>query len=205
MAERAFWNPMTNVGAFRERGITIVRGEGSTVWDDAGNALLDVSAALWYCNVGYGRGGARRGRRRRRCGELASYKTYDGFTSPPTEELATRVAELVPLDGAKIFFTSGGGESIDTAAKLARAYWAAVGKPDKHVDHLAAVRLPRLERVRHRPWAGWRRSSTSTGGSSPRSSRSRGTTPRRSRRRSTGSAPSTSRRSSRSRSSAPAA
>ena len=55
MAERSFWNPMTNVGAFRERGITIVRGEGSTVWDDAGNALLDVSAALWYCNIGYGR------------------------------------------------------------------------------------------------------------------------------------------------------
>jgi putrescine---pyruvate transaminase len=32
-----------------------------------------------------------------------------------------------------VFFTSGGGESIDTAAKLARAYWAAVGRPDKHV------------------------------------------------------------------------
>jgi putrescine aminotransferase len=42
------------------------------------------------------------------------------------------VAEIVPLDGAKVIFTSGGGESIDTAAKLARAYWAAVGKPDKH-------------------------------------------------------------------------
>ena len=123
---------MTNLGAFRERGITIVRGEGSTVWDDAGNALLDVSAALWYCNIGYGReelADAAAAQMR----ELASYKTYDGFTSPQTEALAARVAELVPLDGAKIFFTSGGGESIDTAAKLARAYWAAVGKPDKHV------------------------------------------------------------------------
>ena len=55
MAERAFWNPMTNVGAFREKGLTIVRGEGSTVWDDAGKALIDISGALWYCNVGYGR------------------------------------------------------------------------------------------------------------------------------------------------------
>jgi putrescine---pyruvate transaminase len=132
MAERSFWNPMTNVGAFRERGITIVRGEGSTVWDDAGNALLDVSAALWYCNVGHGRAelaDAAAAQMR----DLASYKTYDGFTSPRTEALATRVAALVPFDGAKIFFTSGGGESIDTAAKLARAYWVAVGKPDKHV------------------------------------------------------------------------
>ena len=131
VTERAFWNPMTNVGAFREKGLTIVRGEGSTVWDDAGNALLDVSGALWYCNVGYGRAelaDAAAAQMR----ELASYKTYDGFTSPQTEALAARVAEVVPLDGAKVFFTSGGGESIDTAAKLARAYWAAVGKPDKH-------------------------------------------------------------------------
>jgi adenosylmethionine-8-amino-7-oxononanoate aminotransferase len=132
MAERSFWNPMTNVGAFREHGITIVRGEGTTVWDETGRALLDVSAALWYCNVGYGReelADAAAAQMR----QLASYKTYDGFTSPRTEELAARVASLVPVAGAKVFFTSGGGESIDTAAKLARAYWVAVGKPDKHV------------------------------------------------------------------------
>jgi putrescine aminotransferase len=132
MAERSFWNPMTNVGAFRERGTTIVRGEGSTVWDDAGNKLLDVSAALWYANIGHGRAeladvAAEQMR------TLEAYKTYDGFTSPKTEELAMRVTSLLPFDGAKIFFTSGGGESIDTAAKLARAYWTAVGKPDKHV------------------------------------------------------------------------
>ena len=128
---RAFWNPMTNMGAFRDRGITIVRGEASTVWDEGGNALIDVSGALWYCNVGYGRAElAEAAATQMR--ELASYKTYDGFTSPQTEALAARVAEVVPLDGAKVFFTSGGGESIDTAAKLARAYWAAVGKPDKH-------------------------------------------------------------------------
>jgi putrescine---pyruvate transaminase len=132
MAERSFWNPMTNVGTFRERGLTIVRGEASTVWDDAGNALIDISGALWYCNVGYGRAelaDAAAAQMR----ELASYKTYDGFTSPRTEELATRIASIVPLEGAKVFFTSGGGESIDTAAKLARAFWAATGRQDKHV------------------------------------------------------------------------
>jgi putrescine aminotransferase len=132
MPERAFWNPMTNMGAFRDRGITIVRGEASTVWDEAGKALVDISGALWYCNVGYGReelASAAADQLR----ELASFKTYDGFTSPRSEELAARVASIVPLEGAKVFFTSGGGESIDTAAKLARAYWAAVGKGDKHV------------------------------------------------------------------------
>jgi adenosylmethionine-8-amino-7-oxononanoate aminotransferase len=131
MAERSFWNPLTTMGSFREKGITIVRGEGSTVWDDAGHATIDISGALWYCNIGYGRKELADAAAAQMV-ELASYKTYDGFTSPPSEALAATVTELVPLDGAKIFFTSGGGESIDTAAKLSRAYWAAVGKADKH-------------------------------------------------------------------------
>jgi putrescine aminotransferase len=132
MAERAFWNPMANMGAIRERAITIVRGEGSTVWDDEDNALLDASGALWFCNIGYGRqelADAAAAQIRK----LATFQTYERFTSPPAEELATRVAGLVPMDGAKVYFTSGGGDAIDTAAKLSRAYWTAVGKPDKHV------------------------------------------------------------------------
>ena len=55
MTERAFWNPMANMGALRERAITFVRGEGSTVWDDQGKSYIDASASLWYCNIGHGR------------------------------------------------------------------------------------------------------------------------------------------------------
>jgi len=125
---------MANMGAIRERAtVTIVRGEGATVWDDEGNAYLDAIASLWYCNVGHGRqeladAGAKQLR------QLESYQTYERYTSPAAEELARRVAALSPLDGAKVFFTAGGGgDAVDTAAKLARAYWDAVGKPGKHV------------------------------------------------------------------------
>ena len=42
---RAFWNPMANMGEIGERApLTVVRGEGSTVWDDEGNAYLDAIA-----------------------------------------------------------------------------------------------------------------------------------------------------------------
>jgi putrescine---pyruvate transaminase len=133
------------MGAIRERAITIVRGEGATVWDDEGNALLDASASLWFCNVGHGRrelADAAAAQMR----QLATFQTYERYTSPPTEALAARVAGLVPLEGAKVYFTSGGGEAIDTAAKLSRAYWAAVGRPDKRVLDPGAgrdVRPPR--------------------------------------------------------------
>jgi adenosylmethionine-8-amino-7-oxononanoate aminotransferase len=124
---------MANMGALRERAITIVRGEGSTVWDDEGNAYLDAIASLWYCNVGHGRqelADAAAAQLR----QLESYQTYERYTSPPAEELAGRVAALAPIEDAKVFFTAGGGgDAVDTAAKLSRAYWAAVGRPDKHV------------------------------------------------------------------------
>jgi putrescine aminotransferase len=125
---------MANMGAIRERAtVTVVRGEGATVWDDAGNAYLDAIASLWYCMVGHGRpelADAAAAQLRR----LESYQTYERYTSPPAEELAGRVAALSPLDGAKVYFTAGGGgDAVDTAAKLARAYWAAMGAPDKHV------------------------------------------------------------------------
>jgi putrescine aminotransferase len=130
--ERVFWNPMANVGATRDGGmITIVRGEGSTVWDDQGNALLDVAASLWYCNIGHGRREADAAAAQ--MSGLETFQTYERYTTPPPEELASRVAGLLPLTGSKVFFTSGGGEAIDTAAKLSRAYWTAVGQPDKRV------------------------------------------------------------------------
>ena len=64
--------------------------------------------------------------------QLASYHAFGPFTTPPTEELATRLADLAPLENATIFFAAGGGsDAIDTAAKLARAYWSALGRPEK--------------------------------------------------------------------------
>ncbi len=131
MTERAFWNPMANMGALRERAITFVRGEGSTVWDDQGKSYIDASASLWYCNIGHGRAElAEAASAQMR--ELEAYQTYE-YTSPAADRLAQRISDLSPMSGAKVFFTSGGGDSIDTAAKLTRAYWAAVGKPEKQV------------------------------------------------------------------------
>ena len=51
----AFWNPFANMSTLAGNAITIVRGEGSTVFDTQGRGYLDALASLWYCNVGYGR------------------------------------------------------------------------------------------------------------------------------------------------------
>jgi adenosylmethionine-8-amino-7-oxononanoate aminotransferase len=63
--------------------------------------------------------------------ELATYQTFGGFANRPALELAERLAALAPLDDPRIFLVSGGGDAIDTAAKLARRYFAAIGQPER--------------------------------------------------------------------------
>ena len=66
--------------------------------------------------------------------EAAAYQTFEPFSNQPAEALARRVAGLAPMAGAKVFFTPGGGsDAVDTAAKLARGYWRAVGQGAKQI------------------------------------------------------------------------
>ena len=127
------WNSFANMASYPARGLTIVRGEGSTVFDEAGRPYLDALASLWYCNIGHGRGelaDAAAAQMR----EIAGYQTFEAFSNRPAEALARKIAELAPIEGAKVFFTPGGGsDAIDTAAKLARAYWHAEGQSGKQI------------------------------------------------------------------------
>jgi len=54
-AEPALWNGFANMASLAGHTVTVVRGEGSWVYDDHGRAYLDALASLWYCNVGHGR------------------------------------------------------------------------------------------------------------------------------------------------------
>jgi putrescine---pyruvate transaminase len=132
-ASPAMWNPFANMATAAGQTVTIVRGEGSTVYDASGRSYLDAIASLWYVNVGYGRAELAEAASAQ-MHRLACYQAFEVFSSEPAEALAQRVAALAPIPDAKVFFTPGGGsDAIDTAAKLARAYWRAVGQPGKQV------------------------------------------------------------------------
>jgi putrescine---pyruvate transaminase len=127
----SFWHPFSNMSHVRDHTVSIVRGEGATVWDADGRAYIDATAALWYCNVGHGRAElAEAAAKQMR--ELASYHAFGIFTTPSTEELSDRLTALAPMPDSTVFFTAGGGsDAIDTAGKLARTYWIALGQPEK--------------------------------------------------------------------------
>jgi len=128
-----FWHPVSDMNAVQASGELILdRGEGCHVWDDEGNRYVDSTAGLWYANVGYGRAeiaDAAAAQMRK----LHAYSHYGDVSSRPTTDLAERISGYAPMEDAAVFFTSGGGESIETVVKLVRRYWSLLGEPHRTV------------------------------------------------------------------------
>ncbi|MFW6640508.1 aspartate aminotransferase family protein [Nocardiopsis algeriensis] len=108
----------------------VARAEGVWLWDSSGDRYLDGTASLWYCNAGHGRREIADAVHRQMT-LLDSYTVYGDFANLPALELSERLAAHAPVADPRVILTCGGGESIDTAAKLARRYWAVTGKPEK--------------------------------------------------------------------------
>jgi adenosylmethionine-8-amino-7-oxononanoate aminotransferase len=108
----------------------IVRGEGHKIWDSHGREYIDGLAGLFVVQVGHGReelaeAAAKQAR------ELAFFPLWS-FAHPRAVELADRIAAMAPGDLNRVFFTTGGGEAVESAWKLAKQYYKLTGKPNKH-------------------------------------------------------------------------
>jgi adenosylmethionine-8-amino-7-oxononanoate aminotransferase len=130
LARRHLWMHFTRMSAYEETDIPIiVRGEGCYVYDDKGKRYLDALSALFCVNIGHGRADiAQAGADQAK--ELGFYTNWS-YAHPPAIELAARVASLAPGDLNRVFFTSGGSESVESALKLARQYHKLHGNPNK--------------------------------------------------------------------------
>ncbi|CAM3072331.1 aminotransferase class III-fold pyridoxal phosphate-dependent enzyme [Skermania piniformis] len=127
----ALWHGFADMGVVESGGAFVVaRGAGASIWDADGNRYLDATAGLWFTNVGHGRREIADAVAAQ-LGTLAHYSNFGDLVPETTLVLAERLAALAPVPGSKVFLTSGGSDSIDTAAKLARRYWHELGRPDK--------------------------------------------------------------------------
>ncbi|BDE59010.1 aspartate aminotransferase family protein [Prescottella equi] len=131
MVSGALWHGFADMGAVQRDGAFVVsRGEGAYIWDDAGTRYLDATAGLWFTNVGHGRTEIADAVAAQ-LSKVAHFSNFGDFTSDTTVALAERLGAIAPVPGSKVFFTSGGSDSVDSAAKLARRYWNEMGRPGK--------------------------------------------------------------------------
>ncbi|HEU4973614.1 MAG TPA: aspartate aminotransferase family protein [Baekduia sp.] len=126
----ALWHPFADMGAVEGHPFVLVRGEGCWVEDDSGRRYLDATASLWCANLGHGRPEIAEAVERQ-LRTLDTYSTFGDYANEPAETLADRVAALAPEPGSRVFLGSGGGDMIDTAAKVARAHHAQRGQPER--------------------------------------------------------------------------
>jgi putrescine---pyruvate transaminase len=134
MAVRAattrFWHPFADMGAVSRDELLIVRGEGVHVFDADGNRYLDATASLWYANIGHGRPEVADAVAEQ-IRTLEAYSTFGEFANEPANRLAERLAAEAPMNDARVFLASGGGDAIETAAKIARRHWVLRGQPER--------------------------------------------------------------------------
>jgi putrescine---pyruvate transaminase len=126
----SYWHPFADMAAVAGHELVIARGEGVHVFDAAGRRYLDGSASLWHCHVGHGREEIIEAIARQ-LRTLEAYQTFGDLANGPALELSARIAELSPMPDPKLFLCLGGGDAIDTAAKLARQYWTLQGSPER--------------------------------------------------------------------------
>jgi adenosylmethionine-8-amino-7-oxononanoate aminotransferase len=130
-AKRHLWMHFTRMSTYETHDIPImVKGEGPWVWDSRGRKYLDGLSGLFTVQAGHGRSELADAAQRQ-AKQLAYFPLWS-YAHPNAIELAERLAHLAPGDLNRIFFTTGGGEAVETAWKLARQYFRAIGQPGRY-------------------------------------------------------------------------
>jgi hypothetical protein len=131
IARRHLWMHFTRMSSYSEHEVPVmVRGEGPWVYDSRGKRYLDGLSGLFVVQAGHGRQELAEAAARQ-AGQLAYFPIWS-YAHPSAIELSERLAQLAPGSLNRIFFTTGGGEAVESAWKLARQYFRAVGQPGRY-------------------------------------------------------------------------
>jgi len=106
-----------SVGVYQKRGVTIVRGEGACVWDEAGREYIDCVAGVGVANVGHCNPAVvkavqEQAARLITCSEL--------FYNDARAKCLERLMRITPDGIDRFFLCNSGTEAVEGAIKFAR-------------------------------------------------------------------------------------
>jgi beta-alanine--pyruvate transaminase len=125
----AWWLPFTANRSFKQNPRIVARAKDMHYYTPDGRAVLDGVAGLWCCNAGHNRDRIVSAIQAQ-AAEL-DYSPAFQFGHAGGFALASRLAQLAPGDLDHVFFCNSGSEAVDTALKIALAYWNVSGQGQK--------------------------------------------------------------------------
>ena len=116
--------------------IKAVASNGCYIFDDSGNRYLDGSGGAAVSCLGHADPEVVQAIQDQTSKMAFAHTGF--FSSDPAEELAELLIKYAPGDLDRVYFVSGGSESIEAAIKLARQYHIENGEPNRR--HIIARR-----------------------------------------------------------------
>jgi adenosylmethionine-8-amino-7-oxononanoate aminotransferase len=110
--------------------LVLERGEGTYVYDTRGKRYIDALSSLFCAQLGYSYGHEMAVAATQQL-ETLPFNTNWATAHPTAIELADKIASIAPSNDVKVFFTGGGSESVESAWKLTREYFLAIGQPQR--------------------------------------------------------------------------
>ena len=123
------WMPFTANRAFKRAPRMFVNAKGMYYTTADGRQILDGIAGLWCVNAGHCRDQITAAIREQ--AGVMDYAPPFQMGHPLAFELAQQLARMMPSDIDHVFFGNSGSEAVDTALKIALAYWQANGQPQR--------------------------------------------------------------------------
>lgn len=125
----AWWLPFTANRAFKKNPRMISRAKDMHYITPDGKQILDAVAGLWCCNAGHNRQAIVEAIQHQAA--KLDFSPAFQFGHPTAFALASRIAAMAPADLDHVFFANSGSEAVDTALKIALAYWNVRGQGQK--------------------------------------------------------------------------
>lgn len=119
------WHPFTQMKT-SGKPIAITKGEGTLLFDEAGNSYIDAIAS-WWVNL-HGHAHPYLAQKVHEQMQQLEHVVFAGFTHKPAAELCHRLSKRLPANQSKFFFSGDGSSAVEIALKMSIQYWKNKGE-----------------------------------------------------------------------------
>jgi beta-alanine--pyruvate transaminase len=127
----SLWMPFSANKHFKSNPRLLSRAKGMYYFTPAGEKILDGVAGLWCCNAGHNRDEIVKAIKDQ--AEEMDFAPAFNMGHPKSFQLSSKISQISPEGFNHVFFGNSGSEAVESALKIALAYWREKGKEEKKI------------------------------------------------------------------------